>query len=202
MDTIIHSATVLSDITCAHWCLNTPTCCSASYEITTKECLLDSCCYPDTQPSMNGIFIQKTEKSSREQECIDSVGFIFSTTANVCYHIGPEIAINFTYINTFCPSIGSELIKIDSYEKHVFAQDIAATSVRICIQGNKDNTDFQFRFDDGSQMNYFLWDIGQPANKNDQHYLIMTKRENANLYQWNDVFKLRLDLQCLVICEK
>lgn len=63
MDTIIHSATVLSDITCAHWCLNTPTCCSASYEITTKECLLDSCCYPDTQPSMNGIFIQKTGKS-------------------------------------------------------------------------------------------------------------------------------------------
>lgn len=78
----------------------------------------------------------------------------------------------------------------------------SATSVRICIQGNKDNTDFQFRFDDGSQMNYFLWDIGQPANKNDEHYLIMTKRENANLYQWNDVFKLRLDLQCLVICEK
>lgn len=76
-----------------------------------------------------GFFFIVLEKSSREQECIDSVGFIFSTTANVCYHIGPEIAINFTYINAFCPSIGSELIKIDSYEKHVFAQDIAGNNI-------------------------------------------------------------------------
>ncbi|CAC5382241.1 unnamed protein product [Mytilus coruscus] len=189
-DKLIHSATVLSDIACAHWCLDTPACCSASYEMTTTECLLDSCCNPETfgkwnihtenkyyytaKKICNNADISYTElplmiedetgKSSREQECIESAGFIYNTTTDVCYHIGPEMAVNFTYINAFCPCIGSELIKIDSSKKQVFVEEISGSSSRLCIQGNNDNTDLQFRFDNGSQMNYFLlgyWTTGK-----------------------------------------
>lgn len=59
---LIGFATVFSDISCAHRCLGTPTCCSASYEIKAKKCLLNSCCNPEILPSENGIFIQKTGK--------------------------------------------------------------------------------------------------------------------------------------------
>lgn len=61
-ETLIGITTEFSDIACAHRCLSTPTCCSASYEIKAKKCLLNSCCNPEILPSENGIFIQKTGK--------------------------------------------------------------------------------------------------------------------------------------------
>ena len=63
-ETVIDIAIVFSEIACAQQCLGTPTCCSASYEIVTRECLLHSCCNLEMQPSENSIFIQKTGKLS------------------------------------------------------------------------------------------------------------------------------------------
>ncbi|CAC5382237.1 CLEC3A [Mytilus coruscus] len=69
-ETLISITTVFSDIACAQQCLCTATCCSASYKIETKKCLLNSCCNPEIQPSENGIFIQKTVSDNSPYVCI------------------------------------------------------------------------------------------------------------------------------------
>ncbi|CAC5382240.1 unnamed protein product [Mytilus coruscus] len=202
-ETVIGVATVFTDIACSQQCLGTTTCCSASYEIVTKECLLHSCCNPETQPSENGIFIKEKDKSSREQECLESVGFIYYSSADVCYYMHTEVVVNFTYITAFCQCKGSELIKIDSAETQIFLQDIllSDTSNFVCIQGNNDNPQFNYQFDDGSEMTYFNWDTeySQPEQPTIDHFIVLRR---DRFYKWHDVWKVRSDLQCIFICEK
>ncbi|CAC5382239.1 CSMD [Mytilus coruscus] len=123
-ETLISITTVFSDIACAQQCLCTATCCSASYEIETKKCQLNSCCNPEIQPSENGIIIQQTGISTHEEQCIESSGFIYNASADICYYIGPEMDMHFTYINALCPLMGSKLIAIDSQVKQIFVQKI------------------------------------------------------------------------------
>ncbi|CAC5387322.1 unnamed protein product [Mytilus coruscus] len=51
-----------SDISCASSCSSHGTCCSASYEIETSTCFLDSCCYPVTEAFLDALVIRTNSK--------------------------------------------------------------------------------------------------------------------------------------------
>lgn len=62
--------------------------------------------------------------STHEEECIESSDFMYNASADVCYYIGPEVDMDFTYINTLCPLLGSKLMAIYSQVKQIFVQEI------------------------------------------------------------------------------
>lgn len=67
----------------------------------------------------------------------------------------------------------------------------------VCIQGNNDNDVGEFRFDDGTPMQYFNWNSDQPEGST-EHYIVM--RTNVN-YLWHDVPATPYG-KCIYICEK
>ena len=68
----------------------------------------------------------------------------------------------------------------------------------MCIQGNNDNDIPEFRFDDGTPMSYFNWNVGQPVEADDQH-IIMRTEDN---YRWDSFKAFEPSLLCIYICEK
>lgn len=57
--TVIEEISVHSYIVCASWCAGSPTCCSTSYNKTSKQCQSYSCCEPETVSYDNEIVLQK-----------------------------------------------------------------------------------------------------------------------------------------------
>ncbi|XP_071177426.1 fibrinogen C domain-containing protein 1-like [Mytilus edulis] len=61
-DSAIRTGKVVSPTACASLCTSEDECCTASYNKSTQECHLNSCCFLDTRPSENEIIIRKVAK--------------------------------------------------------------------------------------------------------------------------------------------
>ncbi|VDI50218.1 Hypothetical predicted protein [Mytilus galloprovincialis] len=61
-ETAIGTGKVVSTTACASLCTSSDECCTANYNTSTQDCHLNSCCFPDTRPSENGIIIKKVAK--------------------------------------------------------------------------------------------------------------------------------------------
>ncbi|XP_071172040.1 angiopoietin-related protein 7-like [Mytilus edulis] len=69
--TVLEEISIHSYIVCATWCAGSPTCCSASYNKTSKQCQSFSCCEPETVPVENGIVLQKLPDQDKLIDCTD-----------------------------------------------------------------------------------------------------------------------------------
>lgn len=61
-DSAIGTGKVVSPTACASLCTSEDECCTASYNKSTQECHLNSCCFLDTRPLENEIIIRKVAK--------------------------------------------------------------------------------------------------------------------------------------------
>lgn len=60
-ETAIGTGKVVSTTACASLCTSDDECCTANYDTSSQDCNINSCCFPDTRPSENGIIIKKVE---------------------------------------------------------------------------------------------------------------------------------------------
>ncbi|CAG2247859.1 unnamed protein product [Mytilus edulis] len=65
-ETAIGTGKVVSTTACASLCTSDDECCTANYDTSTQDCHLNSCCFPDTRPSENGIIIKKVAKPDED----------------------------------------------------------------------------------------------------------------------------------------
>ncbi|XP_071146363.1 hepatic lectin-like [Mytilus edulis] len=196
-------------VRCTNICLLTASCRSLFYQRELHQCILHSLDIPESSVNLvssTGWKYYKTveespsttQSTSPADKCTSTAGFIYNAGESMCYFIGSPIAVDFDVIETLCSNMNSELIRIDSAQKQAFVQQILAADAGswVCIQGDRD--DGSYKFDDGSDMTYFNWNMGQPDNFI-WHHIVMVKQFN---YLWHDMADEKLDRQCTYICEK
>ncbi|CAC5363128.1 unnamed protein product [Mytilus coruscus] len=195
---ILHNSTttiltqiVQSSVVCSSLCSIQGTCCYASYDRKTKQCILDESCCPQSEPSPDALILKKLEDSlSCQKEWFNY--------ESKCYYFGGVIT-TWNDAKLTCESYGSMMVEVKSNCENDFLKTKAATYKASYWLGGTDIKIEGIWIWSSSQteVTFSDWNVGNPNNANDnEHCLGMNY--GAEL-KWNDYpcsGKLR------TICEK
>ncbi|CAC5420153.1 unnamed protein product [Mytilus coruscus] len=177
---------------CVVKCLSNKRCLSFFYNNHEGMCIIHSDPFTYTVMSFSGEGWKFYLFQERAGRCL--VNFFYYRELDLCYKLEPPIQVSVVHEDFVCP--GSELMRIDSYERQDYIKLVTADIGRvynnfICIQGKK--TKGEWKYNDGSMMEYFRWHPDQPSGLS--NVICMWR---ANNYIWINPHSREI---CTYMCE-
>ncbi|XP_071150269.1 perlucin-like protein [Mytilus edulis] len=163
---------------CSIMCCNLESCCYASYDNKTRQCILDESCCPQSELTGDALMMKKSTGSLQCQN-----GWLKNETN--CYFFSND-AMNWNDAKSVCESYGSMLVEVLSSCELDFLKATATVYDSSFWLGG---TDIEKEGDwiwstSQTDITFNDWHVGQPDNWNDQeHCLLMTLEFNL---EWAD----------------
>ncbi|CAC5420154.1 unnamed protein product [Mytilus coruscus] len=162
---------------CVVKCLSNKRCLSFFYNNHEGMCIIHSDPFTYTVMSFSGEGWKFYLFQERAGRCL--VNFFYYRELDLCYTLEPPIQGSVVHEDFVCP--GTELMRIDSIERQDYIKLVTADIGRvyhyaICIQGKK--TQGQWKYNDGSTIEYFRWEPTQPSGST--NVISMSRSKNYN----------------------
>ncbi|XP_046571008.1 hepatic lectin-like [Haliotis rubra] len=124
-------------------------------------------------------------------------GYTWNRRLNLCYKLD-KTRVTWNLAATTCETDKGHLIRVDNADKNEFLTTLAETKgTNIWMDGSDEQQDGIWVWSNGSKINQYFWDIGEPAVGNTIQNCLMIRSFGEVNRRWHDAkCTVRLGFVC------